>query len=145
MKIYITIFSLSAAASFLLGETPTINPDDHAEEEDRAFMELPGIGIPNEHNILKKTKIVILEKKDLFVMSPMEAGDKNGETEKITYGIVFLNKKKERGLPVDQAKKKMLFSLLDAKMKEEGITNWYIFQMRSTNEDLLGVYGVISK
>ena len=108
--------------------------------QNRAFMELPGVTITNNHSVFDQAKVVILEQKDSFSDAPRQVGGGDGTTNS-TYGLVFLRKKRESGLPTDETKRRILFETLDARMKKEKITHWYIFQMRSTNEKLLGVYG----
>lgn len=99
--------------------------------------------ITSDHKILSDAKVRLLEGRNKFVSN---SDDEHREPEMSkggNFGIVFLNKKKERGLPVEKEKREALFRTLDSKMKADGITHWYIFQLRSTDYDLVGVYGPV--
>ena len=141
MKIQLLLFMISV----MVVKSQTGSSDgaaDRPEIRKYAFVELPGLKPPDNDWIFTHAKVALMEDND--TLSPANLIlKKSDDAEKEVFGLLFLRKKEERGLPADLQKREKLFDMLNSKMKSGGITHWYIFQMRATGNTLIGVYGPV--
>ncbi len=106
----------------------------------KVFMLLPRANFENEHPVFRFANVSLIEDEGKFIRDPSFKGAQD-DLEKATYGIVFLNKRLDNEIPNSLFKRNSLFATLDDISDKDGVNHWYIFQLKSSDYSVIGVYG----